>query len=449
VIKRYDDGLSINWTKLGRTWRCLLMSDHVKGDVDGHDGAHDVNGADPAGVTSVAVRARWAITGVFFVNALLLASYINRIPSLQLDHRLSDGLLGVVLASFGVSAIVTMQFVGRLVGRFGSAAVIRLMLVLMPVMVFGIGYARNVPELVIASILTGGVHGTLDVSMNAHAVMVERRRDRPIMNGCHAAWSIGAVIATLVGAGLIHAHISPEIHFLYVGAFAVLAGWVVSRWLLSTSADRVEAAPAEEKAAGAPWHTGWTGKVLIFGLVGGILMICEAAVISWSGIFLHDERGASLAAASFGYTAFSAFQTTGRVVGDRLNQRFGGPRLFAISSTFAVAGLIIVVSLPFQAATIIGFAVTGAGTSVLLPLVFSTAGHAGGDGPGAATFVSRVSTFTYGGVVFGPALVGWFAQGFGLGWTFAGLIPLMIAVMLNGRFMIGHARARTKQTVTG
>jgi MFS family permease len=412
-------------------------------------------GAGEATAEAAATRARWAITGVFFVNALLVASYINRIPSVQRDHHLSTGLLGVVLTGFGVAAIVTMQFIGRLVGRFGSATIIRLALVLMPVLLFGIGRARTVPELIAAVILAGSVHGTLDVAMNAHAVAVERRRRRPIMNGCHAAWSIGAVVATLVGAGLIHAHVSPEIHFLYVGAIAVPVGWVAGRALLPPAADRAGTSRAGGKSAAAPWHARWTGKVLIFGLIGGTVMICEAAVVSWSGIYLLDERGASLAAASFGYTAFSAFQTTGRVVGDALTVRFGGPRLFAIGGGVAAAGLIVVVTVPAELATIAGFAVLGAGMSVLLPLVFSTAGHAGGDGPGAATFVGRVSTFTYGGVVLGPAVVGWCAEGFGLGWTFAGLVPLMIAVVANGRFVIGSATpptnepARTQEAVAG
>jgi MFS family permease len=419
------------------------MTDHV-GEGDATTGA-------------AATRARWAITGVFFVNALLVAAYLNRIPSVRLDHHLSAGTLGVVLTGFGVAAIVTMQFIGRLVGRFGSATIIRLTLVSLPVALLGIGFARTLPELIIAVILAGSVHGTLDVAMNAHAVAVERRRGRPIMNGCHAAWSIGAVVATLAGAALIHAHISTGVHFLCAGAIAVPVGWVVGASLLPASADRTGAASSAGRtaAAGPPRRARWTGKVLVFGLVGGTVMICEAAVVSWSGIYLLDERGASLAAASFGYTAFSAFQTTGRVVGDALSLRMGGPRLFAISSAVAVAGLIVVVSVPGEIATIAGFAVVGAGMSVLLPLVFSTAGHAGGDGPGAATFVGRVSTFTYGGAVLGPALVGWCAEGFGLGWTFAGLIPLMIVVVLNGRSMTGSAtpvrtgKPRAKEAVAG
>jgi hypothetical protein len=36
-----------------------------------------------------------------------------------------------------------------------------------------------------------------------------------------------------------------------------------------------------------------------------------------------------------------------------------------------------------------------------MPLTFSAAGHAGGEGDGAAVFVSRFTTFTYSGILLG------------------------------------------------
>lgn len=387
--------------------------------------------ADTAGLE----RARWAVTGVFFVNALLMASYIDRIPSLRAGFGLPDALLGVVLTGFGVAALVAMRFAGRLVGRFGSARVIRLGLMVTPVLLLGIGAARTVPQLVVAIALTGAVHGTVDVSMNAHAVAVERRVGRPIMNGCHAAWSVGAVVATLLGAALIRGHVAPEIHFLCVGAAAVVVGWAVSRRLLPASADRDTAASPDAAVARVSWRAGWTWTMPAVCLAGMIIMVSEGAVVTWSGIYLRDVRGAPLAVAALGYATFSGFQTVGRVVGDAANRRFGAPRLFAACAAVAALGVVVVVATPSAIATLAGFAVMGAGTSVLLPLVFSTAGHAGGDGPRTAAFVSRVSTFTYGAVLLGPAVVGWSAQGVGLRATFAALVPLLLVVALFGRHM--------------
>ena len=73
---------------------------------------------------ATAVRARWAITGVFGGNGLLIASLAVRTPSLQLDLGLTTGQLGLLSGLFGISAVIAMQSSGRLAARFGSAGLV-------------------------------------------------------------------------------------------------------------------------------------------------------------------------------------------------------------------------------------------------------------------------------------------------------------------------------------
>jgi MFS family permease len=132
-------------------------------------------------------------------------------------------------------------------------------------------------------------------------------------------------------------------------------------------------------------------------------------------------------------TAYMAGQTTGRLVGDRLTLRYGARRVFRTGGLIGVVGLAVAVLSPPPGIAITGFAVLGVGASVLLPLTFSAVGHAGGSGPGAAVFVSRFTTFTYAGILVGPALIGWIAQIVGLTWTMAALIPILAAVAVLSR----------------
>lgn len=382
-------------------------------------------------------RARWAVQAVFFVNGTLFSTFISRVPSLKLDHGLTDGTLGAILTLFGMAALLTMQFVGRLVARFGSARVIRLAVVVSPFVLAGIGLAGDAVQLGAAVLLMGMMHGTLDVAMNAHAVVVERESKRSIMSGCHAAWSISAVTASLVGAGFTRAGVSAAEHYLWVGAVLVVVGLAATVRLLPESADRVEESGGKARVG---WRSGWTRQVCVFGAMGFTAMILEAMVISWSGVFLHDARGATLAAAALGFTAFSACQAAGRVVGDRLTERYGAPALFRVGGLVATIGLAIVVLIPSWVAGIAGFAILGLGGSVLLPLIFSAVGHAGGEGAGAATSLSRFTTFTYAGGLIGPALIGWFAEATSLTWTLAGLLPLLLGVVLKARVMADRKR---------
>ncbi|HYQ64511.1 MFS transporter, partial [Actinophytocola sp.] len=325
--------------------------------------------------------------------------------------------------------------VGALVARFGSVRVIRVTLAALPFALAGIGAAGDVAQLAVAVTLAGAVHGMLDVAMSSHAVAVERLLGRPVMNRCHAAWGTSSIVAALTGAAA--AGIPVWAHTAGVAAVALPAGAVVGRWLLPAGADRE---PAGEKPRRS-WRTGWTPPVLVFGSIGLVLMLCEAAVVSWSGVFLHEDRGATLAVAAFGYGAFALCQTLGRLGGDRLTERFGRARVFRAHACVVVAGFTIVVLSPSQYVALAGFAVLGYGTSVLVPLIFSAVGHLGGDG--AATFVARVATFTYTGILTGPALTGWLGQAIGLGWTFAALIPLVVAVALGAgvlRTPVGSGR---------
>ncbi len=376
-------------------------------------------------------RARWAVTAVFFVNGCLVSSYLARIPSIKVEHQLSESELGIILTLFGAAALVSMQFVGGLVARAGSGRLIRLALVLLPILLAAVGQARGVVQLGIAVALMGLVHGAVDVAMNAHAVTVERLRGRPIMSGCHAAWSVSAVLASLVSAAVTRAGIGIGTQFVVVGIVLLIAGQVATRGLLPPSADQTR----NEKRS--PWSGGWTRPVLIFGAMGFVVMIGEAAVISWSGVLLHESRGAGLATAGLAFTAFTAFQTAGRLIGDRLTERYGADVLFRGCALVAVIGLTVVVAVPAWPAAIAGFALVGLGGSVLLPLVFSAVGRVAG--VEAATAVSRLTTFTYAGILIGPAVVGWFAAAVGLVWTFTGLLPLLLGVAANSRRLTGRS----------
>jgi hypothetical protein len=112
-------------------------------------------------------------------------------------------------------------------------------------------------------------------------------------------------------------------------------------------------------------------------------------------------------------------------VGDRLTVRLGGATLFRSFGLTSTTGFAIAV-LTHQPLVAVGaFAVAGLGSSVLIPLTFSAVGRLDGD---AAVIVPRFTTFTYAGILLGPALIGWTAQLAGLPRTLAALIPLMAAV---------------------
>jgi predicted MFS family arabinose efflux permease len=232
---------------------------------------------------------------------------------------------------------------------------------------------------------------------------------------------VSAVVASLIGAGMVELGVSPAPHFACIAAVVIVGGLLVGPRLLYA-----EPGPIDPRKPRVRWRSGWNRTVVRLGLTGFALMLGEGAALGWSAIFLHESRGASLALASTALTACTGFQTIGRLGGDRLKLRHGARTMFRVGALVAVGGFAIAVLSPWPVVAVAGFAIFGFGGSSLIPMTFSAAGQAGGDAPGAAVFVSRFTTFTYSGVLLGPAIIGSVAQLIGLSWTLAALLPVLL-----------------------
>ncbi|MFI9553065.1 MFS transporter [Nonomuraea endophytica] len=369
-------------------------------------------------------RAPWMAAVPFLVTGMVLASYFVRIPSMKLQFGLSDGQLGLLFTLPILSALVAMQLTGRLVARHGSAPVVRVAMVALPLLLPCYALAGDLVWFGVVLVLFGAVDGVIDVSMNAHAITVECTLKRHVMNSCHAAWSIGAAIGSVLGGLSLKAGLTMGQHFALVAVAMVALAVPAGRGMLSGRADRTGARAPEERARG-----GWTARVLVFGLTGTVVLVVSGAVGNWSGIFLHEHLGATLAAASLGYVGFSVCEAGGRLVGDRLHERYGPARLVRWSGVIAVAGFALAVAAPVAWLSITGFALVGLGLSVLVPIIFSSIGH-GADNPASA--LAKVNTLTYSGLLIGPVLVGWFADAAGLTTTLAGLVALTAVTLAIG-----------------
>ena len=165
-------------------------------------------------------------------------------------------------------------------------------------------------------------------------------------------------------------------------------------------------------------------------------MICEGGAIAWGALYLRQSRGATLAVASVAVLAYTGSETAVRLVGDRLRARFSDPTTFRVGAFVSALGFALVVIGPNTGAALAGFAVAGGGASLLLPVMFGTAGRLGSDESSA---IARFSTFTYAGILLGPALIGWVSQVVGLRLTLATLVPLLVVVALLTRLPSSRA----------
>lgn len=85
--------------------------------------------------TRVITRARFAVSALFFANALTLSAWLPRLAELQADLTMTDFEVGAALAAGAVGGVLAGISAGPLINRYGSNTVAVVALVaLLPVL---------------------------------------------------------------------------------------------------------------------------------------------------------------------------------------------------------------------------------------------------------------------------------------------------------------------------
>lgn len=366
-----------------------------------------------------APRGALIVTFIYFIlNGTLLGMWVVQIPAVEERVGISHATLGGFLVLLGAGAFLGMQLGGRLSDRFGTRTVVPLAGVLCSATLVLPGLAQEPWALGAALLVFGFGNGTLDVSMNAHAVQVERAYQRPVMSAFHATFSVGGVLAALIGAAAIDIGWGPATTLAVAAGLGVVVALASARGLLHA----VPEAPSAD-AAGEPGAKKGAVPVRIWllAVLALLVMLCEGAANDWSVLHLKTVLGASESTAAFAYGTFAATMTIGRLLADRVSARFGPVAVLRHGAILAAAGITLVALSPWIWAALAGWALFGLGLSGCVPQLFSAAGHT--DPAAAGTNVSRVAGLGYVGMLAGPALIGWMTHLMALNHTF--LLPAL------------------------
>lgn len=371
-------------------------------------------------------RAQRAVAAAFFINGTIFGIWATQVPLVKERLDLGPALLGGVLFCMAAGALLGMPLAGALMGRFGSAALVRgtaaAFCALLPV----VAAAPTVPLLALALFLFGAAGGAMDVAMNAHGVAVERRLARSVMSALHGMWSLGGLVGA-AGGGALLGVVSPVQQAAAVGlAMAVLLG-VAHRGLLPASADRGDGRVSFVLPGRAS---------LLLGVLMFVAFMAEGAILDWSAVFLKEELGAPGDVAAAGYAAFSGAMAGGRFLGDAVRHRLGPVTVVRCGAALAALGLVLGLATHDAVFAVIGFGLVGIGLSNVVPILFSAAG-AMREGA-AGTAVAAVATLGYAGLLAGPPALGFVAAASSVG-VALGLVAVLCA-LIGGAAVIVRAR---------
>jgi hypothetical protein len=142
--------------------------------------------------------------------------------------------------------------------------------------------------------------------------------------------------------------------------------------------------------------------------IGFCILLSEGAMADWTALYLRQVLKAGAGTAAAGYAVFSAAMATMRFLGDIATARLGPMRAVRTGSLVAAVGLGWALCVREAGWAMPGFGVAGCGFSIIIPLVFGSAGRVRGVAPGAG--IATVTGLGYLGFIAGPPAIGFLSQ---------------------------------------
>jgi MFS family permease len=363
------------------------------------------------------VRGLAALAFVFFANGAALASWYPHIPYVQERLGIGTGPLGLALLGMAAGALGAMPLAGWLLPSMGTRRLVAVSLVglclFLPLPV----HAPSTATLAMALLVFGAFNGALDVSMNAHAVALERERGRPFLSRLHALFPVGGLVGAGLAALALQAGFSPGRHLLAWAAVLAAASVVA---LLALDPVRVEATEA------GPHFASPSRPVLVLGLVAFFGLAAEGAVGDWTAVWLHRSLGTTTAVGATGFAAFSLAMAAARLAGDHGVARHGAKRELEAGGLLAAFSLAAALVLGHPLGALAGCVGMGFGLANVIPIVFRAAARVPGIPPGYG--LAATTTVGYCGLLAGPPAIGLVAAVTGLPWAL-GLVVLACAAI--------------------
>lgn len=386
------------------------------------------------------LRARHLLIGLYALLGLTVSSWLARLPTVRSALDLTTGDLGTILLVGALGSLATVLVAGAVVARWGSRRTLLAAAVLFSVANVLLGLAPtvgSVPVLVLGVLLLSSSFALGNVPMNVETVVIERRMGRTVVPQFHAAFSIGSVTGSAIGALASWTGVPLLVHFGLVSLgtlawrFAAVPGAVLAP----------EAAPSDPD--GAPLRRGaglrnalsaWRERrTLLIGVVVMAAALSEGSANNWLAIAVVDGFRQSEAVAAVVFGLFVASMTTSRLAGTRLIDRYGRVGVLSVSGVSSLIGLGVFGLAPALPLALVGVVAWGLGAGLVVPIGMAAVS---GDPLRAAGRVAVVSAFASVASIAAPPIIGLAAEVMG---TRHALL-LIAVVILVGTLLSGAVR---------
>ena len=361
---------------------------------------------------------------VFLMVGFSVASWAPLVPVVKSRGAgMGEAELGLILLCLGLGSLIAMPLSGGWAARFGCRRVISVAATVVCLVMPALGTFTSPIGIGAALLFFGAGIGTLDVVMNIQASLVEQEEGRPMMSGFHGLYSVGGIFGAGLASLLLGFKLAPSGLMFGMACVSALIIALARPGLLTQGG-----------SSEAPVFAFPKGTVLLIGFMCFVMFLSEGSTLDWSGVLLSERHRLNESQAGYGYAAFAATMSIGRLTGDRIVAMLGSRTILIGGGLLAAVGFMIAATAPNGGVAIVGFGMVGLGASNVVPVLFTAAGKQKQMPPSLA--IAAITTLGYAGILVGPALIGFLAKGIGLAPTL-GVVALLIALvpLFSGRIL--------------
>lgn len=357
----------------------------------------------------------------YIILGLAFGLWAMLVPFVKDRLMVDKAQLGMLLLLIATGAVISMLFTGLTAAKIGCRKTVVISTILVIICLPVLSVSSNIYLTGLFMLLFGMGLGMLDVTLNIQGAIVEESMKKHLMAGFHSMYSFGVFFGILIITYLLKFVSSSYAAFIISGIIFILLIAIIPA-LLSYGGDK------PQKIFIKP-----TRILFVLGMICFIAFVAEGVILDWSALFMREVRNIQPEYAGYSFSLFYITMGIFRFIGDKTAEKFSIKSILFASSITAIAGLIIMLYVPYNAASFIGFTLAGAGLANMVPVTISAAGKYRGNMP-LSIAVSAVATVGYFGTLIGPSVMGFVSEHTNLTIAFSliGALLFIITILSRG-----------------
>ena len=355
-----------------------------------------------------------------FFATVTFSTYLVYTPILfqLIEMTESEFALGFVL--FGIFNVITNQLTTRfLLPKIGSTNCLilaRLMYSFIPFLIF---YTASYNVFILLSMFWGITIGIQAPNLFTQVAIIEENTKKILNPIFKSSFSIGFIFGGSISSIAMGLQISPVITTFIIGSLVFLSSITMSFFGLKRKYDIQNDNPSFVLPS---------SKIVMFASINMCIFACMGIIVQWSPLWLVNDLKAPLFLVGSIVILFNLGEIISNIFASKLirlfNEKIVGPYFAMLGSVILLLSVISQnILIIYVAVILFGFLISN-----VMPIVnrqsikFSTYS--------IPVTMSHVTSISFTGVIFGPALVGLSAEIFGLTFNMYLLGILMFSISL-------------------